>query len=282
MAALDFINRTATPPVSKTSGTSISDASVACTASNSLLIPMVYETGAGAPTSVTWGNRVLSQLVVQVQSGIAAAFWILRHVNNSDIRALTITWSSAIVAKGFAAYEVVDANIMDVSQSNGQVATGSPSTGTAVTTTKPKTAHMALFAARGPLNDTAGTAGLGHSLVQRFGVNGVPPISNFVAQTTSEFLRTGTGNCRATLTGATVRAWANVIVAIARKGHGQADQRRQGISPADITAIEVKFESLSLDVRDLFLNWSDANGRYEAFHSSDLVTPKCHSDNQWA
>jgi hypothetical protein len=251
---------------SKTSGTTLTLSSVDVRSGSSIIVCLAYDNENGAPTSVTWGNRELSQLIVRAQSGMSTAIWILRHIHNHRTRTITATWSSAITAKVMAVTEIKRAHILDVSQGNTQTATADPATGTPVTTTYDHTFHIAVFGSRGPGNDTVGTPGVGHASGQRVGTNGAPPISNVTLHETFEEL-TSTGNCRATKTGATVRDWANVIIAIKH-----STKRRQGISPSDFNDVEAIFETANLDMKDCIWKWNRADDRWDAYETTDPGT----------
>lgn len=260
---------------SKTSGTTLSKTGISITSGNSLIVAVNYETGQGAPV-VKWGFRELDSLQTQAQSGMATNIFVLRHINNTATRPVNCTWAGAIVAKVMVIAEIEGANILDVATKQGQVATGSPDT-TSITTTSDNTFHVAAFGSRGPSSDTAGTAGSGHTLGERDGTVGAPPASNVTLQLTWEEL-TATGSAQATMTGATARDWANVIVAL-EPASGTVNQ---GVTRTDYSAAELKFEAQSLNFNNHAFSFNEDLNRWEVFDTDVTTTLVAHSDNGWA
>ena len=203
-----------TPNSTKASGTSLSINNVTVPEGRSLIVGLCYDNSAGAPTSIKYGKRDLVELKRRANAGtgFTVALWRAAYLRHGTERNIVATWSSAILARAMFALYLDEAGLTDVDQSAEQDATTSPATGTAVTTTEANTIHIAAFMANGPDNDTAATANLGHTIGQRIGTAGVPPVSNITLQETYETL-TATGDCRATLTLTTARDCAAVIVA---------------------------------------------------------------------
>lgn len=198
----------------KSSGTTLSINNVTIPAGRTLVVGIAYDNSQGPPTSIMLGNKPLEERIKQQNLGTSktVAIWTRRYLRKEKTRDIVATWSSAIATRSMFALYINEAGIQDVKQSNQVDATTSPATGTAVTTTASNTIHIAAFMSAGPNSDTVGTPGVGHTLGQTIGTAGLPPASNTFLRETFETL-TATGNCRATITGATSRDWAAVIVA---------------------------------------------------------------------
>lgn len=259
---VDIVRTAKGTAISKVSGTTLSLASVFIKSGASLVVGVAYDAGQGAPV-VTWGNRVLSQIVTRSQSGAATALFLLRHINEDRTRTITCTWSGAIVAKAMFVTQVQGVKIQDVSTGAAEASTGSPTTGTAVTSTEPDTIQIAAMGSQGPPSDAAGTIAEGHTSGQRAGTTGAPPASNITIHETYEIL-SATGDVRSTKSGATARTWANVILAIK-----ESLRRSQGIGPSDQQPVEAIFEIAGLDANDIAYKFNPGTDQWEAF---DLTT----------
>ena len=263
---------------SKVSGNTLTLASVQILAGSSLVVGVAYDTGQGAPT-VTWGNRELSQIQVQAQSGAATALFLLRHVNNDRTRTISCTWGGNITAKAMFATMITVAQIADVSQSAGQAATTDPATGAAVTSTDPDTISIAAFGVQGPPSDTIGTVGSGHTSGQRAGTSGAPPASNITIHETFEIL-TATGNVRATKTGATSRSWANTIAALKNSKRWST----RSISPSEFNDLEELFEASNIDFDNHAFRYNSSIDTWEIYDVTDigtLVATRTNGTNVW-
>lgn len=214
----------------KTAGTTLTVAGVSMTAGDLIVVGTGYETDAGI-TSVNWGNSRDFKLVAQsgvTQGDTRNRLYRLR-AKRTATRDVDITWAGTMSARAMFVSSLTDVGRKDVGQTNTQTATGSPATGSAVTSTVADTISIASFVSLGPLNDTPGTAGVGHTLGQRDGTNGAPPTSNVTIQETYEIL-SATGNVRATLSGATARDWANTIIAFAARSTYTVDDVYQPLN----------------------------------------------------
>lgn len=274
---VDVTRRALGTNTSKVSGTTLALASILVNDGEALVVGVGYDTGQGAPV-VTWGNRELSQIKLQSQSGAAVALYLLRHINNTNTRTITCTWSGAIVAKALFATAVGGVKIQDVSQSAGQVADADPATGAAVQSTQPDTIQIAAFVSQGPPADTVGTVNLGHTSGQRAGTAGAPPASNITIHETFEIL-TATGDVRATKTGATARNWANAILAIK-----QSLRFRQGITPSDLARAEEIFEADAIDWKDHAFHFNRTTDEWEVYDASTdtLVASRSNTTGAWS
>jgi hypothetical protein len=250
---------------SKALGNTLSLAGVEMPRQSALIVGVIYETGQGAPL-VKWGQRELSQIVTQTQTGIATALFILRHINNHRTRPVTCTWAGDITAKAMFVTGLEHVNIKDVSQNNGQTTTADPATGAVVQSTKPKTIQIAAFGSRGPESDDAGVVGSGHASGQRVGSTGAPPNSNVTIHETYEVL-SAVGNVRATKTGATPRPWANVILAIKRSNRAHV-----GITISDLEACQGLFVTASLDWKNHAFRFNAETDEWEVYDVTDIGT----------
>lgn len=194
---------------------------VAVKKNNLIVVMLAYTAQLGAPLTVKWGERELGQRSnkVNIGSGLEASMWTVPAVVNNGTRDIVATWDApgdTDEARAMIVTVVEGANVVDVCSARQLDATTDPATGAVVTTTVDNTFHVALFASKGPSNDTVGTPGSGHSGGQRIGTGGPVPISNVTIQETYEEL-TSIGACRGTLTGATERDWASIIIAFKPK-----------------------------------------------------------------
>ncbi len=230
---------------SKTSETQWSGPSVSMDAGTMLVIGLVYKSGTVHPDSVVWGPRVLKLVPGSRQSnGDMTIAQYKTRVRRNVTHTPMVTWPSAIVAKGMFCSQVTGVSAKDVGNSRQQDATGSPGTGAAVPTTNPITMHIGAFGSEGPEGDTPGSAGAGHTLGQRVGTTGGAASSNVTIQETYESL-TATGDCRASLSGATSRDWANTIIAFEDRQKytvRQAFERRFNTDP-DAYMVVLSMES---------------------------------------
>lgn len=262
---------------SKISGTTLSLASVSMNQEESLVVGVAYDTGQGAPI-VTWGNRVLDQIVTRAESGAATALFLLRHINNTRTRTITCTWGGAIVAKAMFATMVEGAKVQDVSAGATSAATADPNTGIAATSTVPNTIQISAMASQGPSSDTVGTVGDGHTSGQRAGTSGASPTSNITIHETFEIL-SATGDVRASKTGATSRSWANVILAVK-----ESLRFRQGITPSDLRDAEIFFDTAGANWRDHGFRFNAVLDQWEVYDVTDigtLIASRPNTDSIW-
>lgn len=198
----------------KTSGTSLTITGVTVPLGRTLIVGIAYDNSQGVPTSVKYGKRELTELKKRANAGtgMTVALWRAAYLKHETSRDIVATWSAAIGARAMFATYITEAGRTDVDNSGEQDATTTPATGAIVTTTVASTIHIAAFMANGPNSDAAATANLGHTIGQRIGTIGAPPVSNVTLQETYEIL-TATGDCRATLSLTTARNCAGVICA---------------------------------------------------------------------
>jgi len=261
----------------KTSGTTLTLESVEILSGRSLVVGVAFDAGEGPPT-VKWGNRDLSRIELQSQSGASTALFLLRHIRNTNTRTITCTWTGAIIAKAMFATMIGGVETQDVSQSTGQASTTNPATGPTVVSTRPETISIAAMGSQGPESDDPGTVGSGHTSGQRVGTSGGADDTNVTIHETFEIL-TQTGNVRATKTGATSRSWSNVILAVKK-----SLRFKMAISPTDLQTVEGLFEDNSLDWNNHAFRWNASLDRWEAYDVTDigtLVASMESGDSQW-
>jgi len=198
---------------SKAANPTLTLSSVALNAGDMLVVGLGYETDA-AIVSVKWGNRSLKLVTSSgATHGDTRVRLYRARVRNTFVRDVVVTWAANMSARCLFATALTEVSIKDVGSTNTHGSgTTAPTTGAAVTSTDPDTMSIAAFVSEGPSGDTAGTAGVGHTLGQRVGTTGGGASSNVTIQETFELL-TVVGNVRATLSGATGRTWATSIVA---------------------------------------------------------------------
>ena len=198
----------------KTSGTTLTVSSVTVVPGTALVVGVAFDNSEGEPV-VTLKNKefklVPGSKQANADSGMSVAL-LRKLLHQGGVKDVIATWPGSITHRAMFVTEVTEASKKDVGNSNEQDGTTDPATGPTVTSTKADTISIAAFASLGPSSDTPGVAGSGHTLGQRVGTTGSPPISNVTIQETYEIL-SATGNVRATLTGATERVWASTIIA---------------------------------------------------------------------
>lgn len=207
----------------KASGNSLTASSVNAVEGTTIVVTIGYDNSQGQPTVVlrragaTGGGKpfVLVPNSVQANAGTGMSIaQFKKRVHRTAVKDVFAEWGGNITARVMIVDQITEGSKKDVGNSAQQDASTGPATGSAVTSNEPNTISIAGFASQGPSSDTPGTAGAGHTLGQRAGTTGAPPVSNITVQTTWEVL-TATGNIRATLSGATSRDWANTITAFA-------------------------------------------------------------------
>lgn len=199
---------------SKAANTTLTISNVSLTAGQLLLVGIAYETDA-ALNSVQWGSRNMKLVADSAATQGDTRVRLYRaRVRDTATRDVVATWAANMSARAMFATAIDEASIKDVGSTAVFAAgTTAPNTGTAVTTTAADTIAIAAFASGGPSGDTAGTAAEGHTLGQRVGTTGGGAATNVTIQETFEIL-SATGDCRASMTGATGRIWACSIVAL--------------------------------------------------------------------
>lgn len=198
---------------SKAANTSLTIPSVSMTAGDYLVVGLAYETDAALNT-VQYGNKEMGLVANSgVTQGDTRVRLYRKRIHKTSTRDIVATWAGNMSARAMFATALTEVSKKDVGSTNTHTAgTTAPTTGTAVTSTVADTISIAAFASGGPSGDTAGTAGVGHTLGQRVGTTGGGASTNVTIQETYEIL-SATGNVRATLTGATGRIWATTIAA---------------------------------------------------------------------
>ncbi|MCP4201807.1 MAG: hypothetical protein GY769_07735 [bacterium] len=231
-----------------------------CDWGSTLVVGIAYDNAAGAPTTVKYGKRELTEIERQANpgTGITVALWKAGYLRHSNSRDIVATWSSEITERAMFATQITEAGAKDVESSAEQDGTTTPATGAAQTTTVADTIHIAAFAANGPTTDTPATANLGHIIGQRIGTAGAPAISNVTLQETYETL-TATGNCRATLSLTTARDCCAVIVAFKARQVYTIKKMFQHLGVADHTSDWVNVVVESETSYDTLMVHLDAN-----------------------
>lgn len=198
----------------KASGTSLAINDVSMNAGDLLVLILSFETESTLVSAPKYGKKEMRYIENSgaTQGDTRVRFYRFR-VRKTSTRNIVVTWNAAVTARAMIALSLTNVGKANVLSTNTHATdTGSPNSGTAVTTTIADTLHIAAFASLGGTPDTIGTAGNGHTLGARVGTSGPPVESNVTLQETHEIL-TATGDCRASLTGATARKWAVSIVA---------------------------------------------------------------------
>jgi len=198
----------------KVSGTTLTISGVSFTPGSTLVVGIAWEEDhVGEKPAIKRGNKDLKFIASsQQKQGDTFVRLYKRRIKKGGSKDIVATWPSNHTARAMFATQITESSAKDVQQSNGNASGTSPATGTAVTSTIADTISIAAFASVGPTNDTAATAGAGHTIGQRVGTSGAPPASNITLQETYEIL-SATGNVRSTLTLTTAREVAATIVA---------------------------------------------------------------------
>jgi len=200
----------------KSSGRTLTVTGVSVTPGSTLVVGIAWENdNAGEKPTLTRGNKDFKYVSgSEQQQGDTLVRFYKKRIKKGGSKDIVATWPTALTARAMFLTEITEASAKDVQQSNGNASGTSPATGPAVTSTVADTISIAAFASLGPTNDAAATAGAGHTLGQRVGTSGAPPLSNITLQETYEIL-SATGNIRATLSLTTAREVAATIVAFA-------------------------------------------------------------------
>lgn len=193
---------------SKASATSLSINDVTLVLGAGMVVCIGYESSAGDPTSVQFGNRqLIKKGSTLTNTDFSLSFWVMKNNSYSGQRDIVATWGSALEARAMFATQIEEASALDVQQGRTVDATASMNTGVAAaTTTVASTLHIAAFVSRGPEGDTVPSGSYGHAIGQRVGTTGGVDTTNVTICETYETL-TATGDCRAAITGATSRDW---------------------------------------------------------------------------
>lgn len=262
----------------KISGTTLSPSAFSVNANSLIEVGVTYLSATVHPT-VSFGARafrlVPSSRVTEANSGMTTAKY-RAMVSGTNTRTLTITWPSAILARACYVTELIGASPKDVGSTNAQVSTTNPTTGVAVTTTKPETFHICAFGSNGAVGDAVGTIQVGHISGQRTGTTGAAAASNVTIHETYEEL-SAIGDCRAAKISTTARRWANSITAYYDNTFND-----QGLVPGEFYLVEEKFEAVGKDFGKAVYGFNEDLDRWEVFEiDTSALTPVSNSADGW-
>lgn len=198
---------------SKASGSSLSVNNVEIQGGSTIVVGIAFDNSQGNP-EIKWGNKKLKRdITIENSNDIGFRAQIYRgYVRTTRTRDLVATWGAAILARSMFVTEITEASFVDVFKDKAENATTDPDTGVAPTSTDPNTLSIAAFGSNGPVEDSAGTVGSGHTVGQRDGTTGGAANTNITIQETYEFLTTAT-TIKSQFTGATSSDWASCIIA---------------------------------------------------------------------
>lgn len=199
---------------SKASGTSLSINDVTVPVGASLVVGIAYEDSQGQPSTIKYGEKVLSRAVKQIHStaGFEVGLWFARNIRKETSRDIVATWGAAIEARAMFASYLTEAGAEDVQSKDENFAATTITTGANEATTAANTFHIAALASKGPNTDTVGSAISGDTLGQTIGTSGGVDTTNVFLRETYEVL-TILGNLRGRVENATSRDNAGAGVA---------------------------------------------------------------------
>lgn len=209
------ITRTAKSTASnKTSGTTLTLASVAMTAGDLLVVSLAYDDE--TLNSVTWGTEVLTLGDPVLGAGVRTRLaW--KVIATTGTQTITATWANPLVAKAFvaASYHCSTAGQTLVEDSNATNA----GTGTAASTAAVSPAIVggtdsmlvAVVGTEGPSSDTAGTWVTPSTNGQRVGTTGNPAAGNVTVSEAYTLGPTAGSTPALSKTGMTSRDWGAAI-----------------------------------------------------------------------
>lgn len=204
------ITRTAKSTVtSKTSGTTLTLASVAMTAGDLLVVSLAYDDQ--TLDSVTWGSEVLTLGDAVLGAGVRTRLaW--KIITTGGTQTITATWASALTAKGLTAssYNCNTGGVSMFEDSN-QINTG---TGTAASTSAlaaivggTNSLLVGVVGTEGPSGDTAGTWSTPSTNGQRAGTTGSSAASNVTVSEAYQLAPSAGSTPSLSKTGMTSRDW---------------------------------------------------------------------------
>lgn len=198
----------------KNTGLDISLTGVEVLAGHSLIVGTGHQGGVG-PEDVTWGPRDLRRVGQRLDTPntFGGSLWLLR-ARNTFTRTITATWAATPNARAIFASTIDGPFTKDDVALALNAATGAPSVGPTSTLSSTAGFAFGLFVSQGPSGDTAGTASTGWTLGQRAGTAGAPPAGNITIQEVYQDLSANTA-LSASLSGATSRDWASILVPLA-------------------------------------------------------------------
>lgn len=186
-------------------------------AGNTIKAAVIFWSTAGNPT-IKYGNKTLRRDKTNEfgVGGFRVQLYKAR-VKNTKVPAdgldVVAAWGTETPgARAIIVFEDNEASLEDVSVVNDNTNSTTPNTSSAGDSTVANTLSIALFGSNGPSTDVVNSVNLGHTSLARVGTTGGLDDTNLTLQVTYELL-TAIGVVRGSLTVATARDWANLIVA---------------------------------------------------------------------
>lgn len=246
---------------SKTSGTTLTVASVSAKRGSFLWVAVAYETSQGVPTA-KWGNGDLVRLGFRHNAGASGvAMFARRRVKNPPAKDVVITWPSAIEARAMFVTMLEGVTLKDQVKDRAQDATTTPDSGLTGTLAATNESLIAGFCSEGPSSDAAGTPTASTVAGQRVGTVGAPPISNVTIAEYFELDLATTAAVKARVTGATSRDWAISLVTLEQITETGDLPAAGGTQAHEYTAAEMgAFEDQAFTWMDTAANQTTVNG----------------------
>ena len=195
----------------KNSALTLSLTSVEVLAGHSLVVGVANQ-GTSGPSSATWGPRTLNRIGQRIDTPntFMESLFLLR-AQKTFTRDIDFTWTATANARSMFAFTLDGLFNKDDDVRSLSAATGAPSVGPTSTLSSTAGFAVGMFTSQGPSGDTAGSASSGWTLGQRAGTAGAPPTGNITFQEVYQDLSASTA-LSASLSGATSRDWANLLV----------------------------------------------------------------------
>lgn len=194
----------------KSTGLTLSLASVLIAQNARIVVGLAYDVGAGAPV-VTWGADELTDDNTVSGNGITAKTVSFYHTGAADTRTVTATWTTtAPTAKAMYVSELTEVNEVERRRGNSQAATTNPTSGIRTGDFYDEV-YVGTMGSEGPPSDTSGTVQGGYTSGQRAGTAGAPPASNVTVHEIYQ-IPDEPGATEAEKTGTTSRDWSTNLV----------------------------------------------------------------------
>lgn len=194
---------------SKTSGTTLTIASVAMTTGDLLVVSLAYDDQ--TLNTVTWGSETLTLGDAVLGAGVRTRLaW--KIITSGGTQTITATWASALTAKAIAAssYNCNTGGVTlfeDSNQTNTGTGTSASTSALAAIVGGTDSLLVGVVGTEGPSGDTAGTWATPSTNGQRAGTTGNPAASNTTVSEAYQIAPSAGSTPALSKTGMTSRDW---------------------------------------------------------------------------
>ncbi|HEX5016501.1 MAG TPA: hypothetical protein VFX15_02820 [Actinomycetes bacterium] len=208
------ITRTAKGTASlKTSGTTLTLASVAMTTGHLLVVSLAYDDQ--TLDSVTWGSQALTLGDAVLGAGVRTRLaW--GTIVSGGTQTITATWAASLVAKAFTAssYNSSVGGIVPTEDSNATntgIGTSATTAALAAIVGGTESILVGVVGTEGPSGDTAGTWSTPNTNGQRVGTTGNPAAGNVTCSEAYQLAPSAASTPSLSKTGMTSRDWGAAL-----------------------------------------------------------------------